>query len=186
MPSDRLSSLRSGPADQTAPVTPTTPRCCCAAQSVNAAYGSLQVLFGIDLEIRRGEMVALLGTNGAGKSSLLKTVTGLLPASAGTVRFAGVRHHRHLHRGDRPVRPDHDAGRSRHLPLADGGREPASGLVADPSPPGRSGGGSGSSRGHVPGARGAIRCGGGQPVGRRAADAVVGHGVPGPPPTPVH
>jgi ABC-type branched-subunit amino acid transport system ATPase component/ABC-type branched-subunit amino acid transport system permease subunit len=58
-------------------------------QSVNAAYGSLQVLFGIDLEIRRGEMVALLGTNGAGKSSLLKTVTGLLPASSGTVRFAG-------------------------------------------------------------------------------------------------
>jgi ABC-type branched-subunit amino acid transport system ATPase component/ABC-type branched-subunit amino acid transport system permease subunit len=58
--------------------------------SVNAAYGSLQVLFGIDLEIKRGEMVALLGTNGAGKSSLLKTVTGLLPASSGSVRFAGA------------------------------------------------------------------------------------------------
>jgi ABC-type branched-subunit amino acid transport system ATPase component/ABC-type branched-subunit amino acid transport system permease subunit len=58
-------------------------------QSVNAAYGSLQVLFSVDLEIRRGEMVALLGTNGAGKSSLLRTVTGLLPASSGTVRFDG-------------------------------------------------------------------------------------------------
>jgi ABC-type branched-subunit amino acid transport system ATPase component/ABC-type branched-subunit amino acid transport system permease subunit len=57
---------------------------------VNAAYGSLQVLFGIDLTIRRGEMVALLGTNGAGKSSLLKTITGLLPASSGLVQFGGT------------------------------------------------------------------------------------------------
>jgi ABC-type branched-subunit amino acid transport system ATPase component/ABC-type branched-subunit amino acid transport system permease subunit len=58
-------------------------------EGVNAAYGSLQVLFGIELTVRRGEMVALLGTNGAGKSSLLKTITGLLPASSGRVRFAG-------------------------------------------------------------------------------------------------
>ncbi|HEX3793515.1 MAG TPA: ATP-binding cassette domain-containing protein [Acidimicrobiales bacterium] len=58
-------------------------------QGVNAAYGSLQVLFGIDLAVQRGEMVALLGTNGAGKSSLLKTITGLLPASSGTVTFDG-------------------------------------------------------------------------------------------------
>ncbi|HVV77295.1 MAG TPA: ATP-binding cassette domain-containing protein [Mycobacteriales bacterium] len=55
----------------------------------NAAYGSMQVLFGVDLTVREGEIVALLGTNGAGKSSLLRTVTGLLPASSGTVRFAG-------------------------------------------------------------------------------------------------
>jgi ABC-type branched-subunit amino acid transport system ATPase component/ABC-type branched-subunit amino acid transport system permease subunit len=59
-------------------------------QGVNAAYGSLQVLFGIDLTVKRGEMVALLGTNGAGKSSLLKTITGLLPASSGTVHFDGA------------------------------------------------------------------------------------------------
>jgi ABC-type branched-subunit amino acid transport system ATPase component/ABC-type branched-subunit amino acid transport system permease subunit len=58
-------------------------------QEVNAAYGSMQVLFGIDLTVRRGEMVALLGTNGAGKSSLLKTITGLLPASSGSVVLNG-------------------------------------------------------------------------------------------------
>jgi ABC-type branched-subunit amino acid transport system ATPase component/ABC-type branched-subunit amino acid transport system permease subunit len=57
--------------------------------SVNAAYGSMQVLFGVDLTVRKGEIVALLGTNGAGKSSLLRTVTGLLPARSGTVHFAG-------------------------------------------------------------------------------------------------
>jgi ABC-type branched-subunit amino acid transport system ATPase component/ABC-type branched-subunit amino acid transport system permease subunit len=56
---------------------------------VNAAYGSMQVLFGVDLTVREGEIVALLGTNGAGKSSLLRSVTGLLPAKSGTVRFAG-------------------------------------------------------------------------------------------------
>ena len=58
-------------------------------QGVNAAYGQLQVLFGVDLTVREGEIVALLGTNGAGKSSLLRSVTGLLPASAGTVTFDG-------------------------------------------------------------------------------------------------
>jgi ABC-type branched-subunit amino acid transport system ATPase component/ABC-type branched-subunit amino acid transport system permease subunit len=57
--------------------------------NVNAAYGPMQVLFGIDLEVHEGEIVALLGTNGAGKSSLLKSVMGLLPASRGTVTFAG-------------------------------------------------------------------------------------------------
>jgi ABC-type branched-subunit amino acid transport system ATPase component/ABC-type branched-subunit amino acid transport system permease subunit len=58
-------------------------------EGVNASYGQLQVLFGIDMTIREGEMVALLGTNGAGKSSLLKSVTGLLPASRGRIMFAG-------------------------------------------------------------------------------------------------
>jgi ABC-type branched-subunit amino acid transport system ATPase component/ABC-type branched-subunit amino acid transport system permease subunit len=57
--------------------------------AVNASYGSMQVLFGVDLTVREGEIVALLGTNGAGKSSLLRSITGLLPAKSGTVRFAG-------------------------------------------------------------------------------------------------
>jgi ABC-type branched-subunit amino acid transport system ATPase component/ABC-type branched-subunit amino acid transport system permease subunit len=57
---------------------------------VGASYGQLQVLFGIDLTVREGEIVALLGTNGAGKSSLLRSVTGLLPAREGTITFAGV------------------------------------------------------------------------------------------------
>ena len=56
---------------------------------LQASYGHLQVLFGIDLEVGRGEAVALLGTNGAGKSTLLRTITGLHPASAGRVCFAG-------------------------------------------------------------------------------------------------
>ncbi|HEY1831906.1 MAG TPA: ATP-binding cassette domain-containing protein [Acidimicrobiales bacterium] len=56
---------------------------------VNASYGSLQVLFGVDLTVHQGEILALLGTNGAGKSSLLKSITGLLPAHQGSITFAG-------------------------------------------------------------------------------------------------
>lgn len=58
---------------------------------VTASYGPLQVLFGVDLQIRRGEVVALLGTNGAGKSTVFKTITGLLPITGGEVRLGGER-----------------------------------------------------------------------------------------------
>jgi ABC-type branched-subunit amino acid transport system ATPase component/ABC-type branched-subunit amino acid transport system permease subunit len=57
--------------------------------NVNASYGPMQVLFGIDLTVRQGEILALLGTNGAGKSSLLRSLTGLLPANEGVITFAG-------------------------------------------------------------------------------------------------
>ena len=59
-----------------------------SARDITVSYGSLQVLFGVDLEVRQGEMVALLGTNGAGKSTLLKAMCGLTPAG-GTVRSGG-------------------------------------------------------------------------------------------------
>ena len=49
----------------------------------------MQVLFGVDLEVRRGEMVALLGTNGSGKSTLLRVVSGLLDHTSGRVDVDG-------------------------------------------------------------------------------------------------
>lgn len=57
------------------------------AQGVNAFYGSAQVLFDLSLELRRGEVVALMGRNGAGKSTTLKALMGLLPATQATVHF---------------------------------------------------------------------------------------------------
>ena len=54
-------------------------------------YGRARVLFGVDLELRAGEVVALLGRNGAGKSTTLKAVMGLLAARSGEVRLDGRR-----------------------------------------------------------------------------------------------
>jgi ABC-type branched-subunit amino acid transport system ATPase component/ABC-type branched-subunit amino acid transport system permease subunit len=54
-----------------------------SCRGIAAAYGPNQVLFGVDLDVAPGEIVALLGTNGAGKSSLLRALCGLLPVTAG-------------------------------------------------------------------------------------------------------
>jgi branched-chain amino acid transport system ATP-binding protein len=54
-------------------------------------YGPIQALKGIDLEVARGEIVTLIGANGAGKSSTLKAVSGIHPASGGSIEFNGKR-----------------------------------------------------------------------------------------------
>ena len=59
------------------------------AKSLNAWYGAAQILFDVDLNVRRGEVVALMGRNGAGKSTTLKTLMGLLPKRKGSVTFLG-------------------------------------------------------------------------------------------------
>lgn len=56
---------------------------------VHAAYGSVPVLFGVNLDVGHEDTAALLGTNGAGKSTILRVVGGLLPATRGTVHFDG-------------------------------------------------------------------------------------------------
>lgn len=59
------------------------------AQGITAAYGDAQALFGIDFSINAGEIIALIGANGAGKSTFLKTITGLLPVRSGSLEFDG-------------------------------------------------------------------------------------------------
>ena len=61
------------------------------ARSVTASYGDAQALFGIDLDMDAGEVVALIGANGAGKSTFLKTITGMLAPSTGEIRLDGER-----------------------------------------------------------------------------------------------
>jgi branched-chain amino acid transport system ATP-binding protein len=56
-------------------------------ENVHAAYGLSRVLFGISLEVNQGECVCLLGRNGVGKTTTMRTVMGLTPPSAGHVRF---------------------------------------------------------------------------------------------------
>ncbi|MDX6273224.1 MAG: hypothetical protein QOJ92_434 [Frankiales bacterium] len=58
-------------------------------EAVTAGYGHLRILFGVELEVAQGEVFALLGTNGAGKSTVLKVIAGVLPSDGGRVRLAG-------------------------------------------------------------------------------------------------
>jgi branched-chain amino acid transport system ATP-binding protein len=60
-----------------------------STHGLTAFYGDFQALFGIDFEIAPGEIVAIIGSNGAGKSTFLRAVTGLLKAPADAVRFDG-------------------------------------------------------------------------------------------------
>ncbi len=54
-----------------------------------AGYGDVRVLWGVDLEVPRGEIVGLIGSNGAGKTTLMRAVSGLIAATEGTVVFDG-------------------------------------------------------------------------------------------------
>jgi ABC-type branched-subunit amino acid transport system ATPase component/branched-subunit amino acid ABC-type transport system permease component len=58
-------------------------------RDIEAAYGPLQVLFGVDVGVEENEVVALLGTNGAGKSTVFRVIMGLLPATSGAVELYG-------------------------------------------------------------------------------------------------
>jgi branched-chain amino acid transport system ATP-binding protein len=59
-------------------------------KGLEAGYGGIRAVKGIDLEISEGELVCLIGANGAGKSTTLRAVCGLLPARAGSVRYGGT------------------------------------------------------------------------------------------------
>jgi branched-chain amino acid transport system ATP-binding protein len=57
--------------------------------SIETCYGLSQVLFGLSLSVARGEMVSLMGRNGMGKTTTIRSIMGLTPARAGAIRFAG-------------------------------------------------------------------------------------------------
>jgi branched-chain amino acid transport system ATP-binding protein len=60
-------------------------------QNISAGYGGVDVIRGIDLNVRAGEIVTLVGANGAGKSTLVKTISGLVAVRSGTITFDGRR-----------------------------------------------------------------------------------------------
>ena len=59
------------------------------AKALKAWYGAAQILYDVDLDVRRGEVVALMGRNGAGKSTTLKTLMGMLDKRSGSIQFLG-------------------------------------------------------------------------------------------------
>ena len=73
-------------------------------RGVEAGYTQKQILFGVDLSVREGEVVALLGANGSGKSTVLNTVSGFVRPMAGSIKLsgqelAGKRPHQTFRRG---------------------------------------------------------------------------------------
>lgn len=59
-------------------------------EGLHTYYGNIHALKGIDLEVKKGEIVSLIGSNGAGKSTLLSTITGIAQAQSGSVIFKGM------------------------------------------------------------------------------------------------
>ena len=127
--------------------------------------------------VERNELLALLGTNGAGKSTVLKSIAGLLPAGNGQGHVRRARHHPPAGRGDRAAGPVADARRQGRVPHAHGGREPAARLLDAASRPRRRPAGARRRHRHVPHPRRAPRPARRRPVGRRAAAAVAGDGL---------
>jgi len=102
-----------------------------SVQGLDAAYGASQVLFGVSLEVERGETLALMGRNGAGKSSTFKAIAGLLPPRAGRVLVrgedvAGRKPYRIARAGigfvpeDRQVFPEHSVEENLEIAERDG------------------------------------------------------------------
>ena len=73
-----------------------------SVENLTAFYGDFQALFGIRLSVDAGETVAIIGANGAGKSTFLKAIAGLLRAPRGSILFDG--------RGDRRRRASRTSG----------------------------------------------------------------------------
>jgi len=73
----------------TAP-TPAGPAPLLELDDVSAAYGPFRALFGVNMKVRAGSVVAVLGSNGAGKTTVARVCSGLVRATSGTVRFDGI------------------------------------------------------------------------------------------------
>ena len=66
-------------------------------QSMEAGYGESMVIRDVNLEVRPGQIVCLMGRNGVGKSTLMKSIMGLIKPRSGTIHYHGRRHHVRLH-----------------------------------------------------------------------------------------
>jgi len=60
-------------------------------KNINVYYGKLQVLWDMSFKVEEGEIVSLVGSNGSGKTTTLRTISGLLHPPTGTIEFLGER-----------------------------------------------------------------------------------------------
>ena len=75
----------------------TSPDAILDVRNVETYYGHIMAVRGVSLEVPRGEIVTVLGANGAGKTTVLKTISGVLDPLKGTVAFEGRQIDRHDH-----------------------------------------------------------------------------------------
>ncbi len=59
-------------------------------ENVSVSYGAIQAIKGVSLEVKQGEIVSLIGANGAGKTTILHTITGLTPAAEGIITYGDI------------------------------------------------------------------------------------------------
>lgn len=60
-------------------------------REINVAYGDVQIIYGVSLQVAKGETISLVGSNGAGKTTIIKTISGLLKPSSGEIIFGEYR-----------------------------------------------------------------------------------------------
>ena len=65
---------------------------------IHTYYGNIEALKGVSLEVEEGEIVTLIGSNGAGKSTTLRSISGLTPPREGSIQFEGTRDRRDARR----------------------------------------------------------------------------------------
>ncbi len=58
-------------------------------KDLEVCYGAIRAIKGVSFEVNQGEVIALIGANGAGKTTILHTITGLIPAEKGSILFDG-------------------------------------------------------------------------------------------------
>ena len=98
-------------------------------QDLNVYYGAIHALKGINFYLNKGEIVALIGANGAGKSTTLNTISGLLRPRTGHSLLSGRRNHPDSLRTDRAQRHHPGAGRAQDLRHPDGDGKPGDGRL---------------------------------------------------------
>ena len=84
-----MSSTEHGPATTGATAVPAAPTAVLEARGLVKRYGSVTAIDGADFELRAGEVLAVIGDNGAGKSSLIKVLAGAVVPDAGEIRMDG-------------------------------------------------------------------------------------------------
>src|ERR1700743_970235 len=62
---------------------------CLAVEGLEIRYGKGSVVFGVDFAVKHGTLTTLIGSNGAGKTTIMKGITGMLPVAKGRVRYCG-------------------------------------------------------------------------------------------------